>query len=151
MYLLLTPLLTNYCLTISMLLSNCTINGCTAKLYLKCVCVYVSVSPMTEVNSSGAELPAAMKVAPATSSLRCRRWWTRGEKDILSITAWQWECVMLVQQQCSYSLQCLLPRISSLARGQSSHRTPTPEHRTCRLPADGQRHTGEEQYTLTTG
>ena len=30
--------------------------------------------PMTEVNSSGAELPAAMKVAPATSSLRSRRW-----------------------------------------------------------------------------
>lgn len=29
--------------------------------------------PMTDVNSSGAELPAAMNVAPATSSLRCRR------------------------------------------------------------------------------
>lgn len=28
---------------------------------------------MTDVNSSGAELPAAMKVAPATSSLRCKR------------------------------------------------------------------------------
>lgn len=30
--------------------------------------------PMTDVNSSGAELPAAMNVAPATSSLRCRRY-----------------------------------------------------------------------------
>lgn len=29
--------------------------------------------PITEVKSSGAELPAAMKVAPATSSLRLRR------------------------------------------------------------------------------
>lgn len=28
---------------------------------------------MTDVNNSGAELPAAMKVAPATSSLRCKR------------------------------------------------------------------------------
>lgn len=28
-------------------------------------------SPIIEANSSGAELPAAMKVAPATSSLRC--------------------------------------------------------------------------------
>lgn len=33
---------------------------------------------MTDVNSSGAELPAAMNVAPATSSLRCRR--CRGAK-----------------------------------------------------------------------
>lgn len=30
--------------------------------------------PMTDVNSSGAELPAAMNVAPATSSLRFRRY-----------------------------------------------------------------------------
>lgn len=30
--------------------------------------------PMTDVKSSGAELPAAMKVAPATSSLRWRRY-----------------------------------------------------------------------------
>lgn len=35
-----------------------------------CVCVCVCL-PMTEAKSSGAELPAAMKVAPATSSLRC--------------------------------------------------------------------------------
>ncbi len=30
--------------------------------------------PIKDVKSSGAELPAAMKVAPATSSLRCRFW-----------------------------------------------------------------------------
>lgn len=39
------------------------------------------VLPMTEVKSSGAELPAAMKVAPATSSLSWRRWGRRAEKD----------------------------------------------------------------------
>lgn len=33
----------------------------------------LGVVPMTDVKSSGAELPAAMKVAPATSSLRLRR------------------------------------------------------------------------------
>lgn len=38
--------------------------------------------PMTDVNSSGAELPAAMNVAPATSSLRCRR--CRGAKAQVS-------------------------------------------------------------------
>lgn len=38
--------------------------------------------PMTDVNSSGAELPAAMNVAPATSSLRCRR--CRGAKTQVS-------------------------------------------------------------------
>lgn len=32
--------------------------------------------PISEVKSSGAELPAAMKVAPATSWLRWRFWWT---------------------------------------------------------------------------
>ena len=31
------------------------------------------LSPMMDVKSSGAELPAAMNVAPATSSLRWRR------------------------------------------------------------------------------
>lgn len=30
--------------------------------------------PMTDVKSSGAELPAAINVAPATSSLSWRRW-----------------------------------------------------------------------------
>ena len=39
--------------------------------------------PMTDVNSSGAELPAAMNVAPATSSLRCRR--CRGAKAQVSL------------------------------------------------------------------
>lgn len=34
------------------------------------VCVCVCLVPMTDAKSSGAELPAAMKVAPATSSLR---------------------------------------------------------------------------------
>lgn len=43
-------------------LSTCT-------YYTVCVCVCVFV-PMTDAKSSGAELPAAMKVAPATSSLR---------------------------------------------------------------------------------
>lgn len=32
------------------------------------------LSPMMDVKSSGAELPAAMNVAPATSSLRWRRY-----------------------------------------------------------------------------
>ena len=41
---------------------------------LLCANVSEKISPMMEVNSSGAELPAAMKVAPATSSLRDRRW-----------------------------------------------------------------------------
>lgn len=37
--------------------------------------------PMMDVNSSGAELPAAMNVAPATSSLRLRRC-EKGVRDI---------------------------------------------------------------------
>lgn len=36
--------------------------------------VLLCYSPMREVKSSGAELPAAMNVAPATSSLSCRFW-----------------------------------------------------------------------------
>ena len=32
----------------------------------------MTFSPMTEVKSSGAELPAAIKVAPATSGCRCK-------------------------------------------------------------------------------
>lgn len=30
--------------------------------------------PITDANSSGVELPAAMNVAPATSSLKCSLW-----------------------------------------------------------------------------
>lgn len=30
--------------------------------------------PITDANSSGVELPAAMNVAPATSSLKCSFW-----------------------------------------------------------------------------
>lgn len=43
--------------------------------------------PMTDVNSSGAELPAAMNVAPATSSLRCRR--CKGAKAQVSWDSFQ--------------------------------------------------------------
>ena len=68
--------------------------------------VSVHVSPITEVKSSGAELPAAMKVAPATSSLRCRRWKreTESKKHILKRRPvslkfqmnWPWPCYRIV-------------------------------------------------------
>ena len=43
----------------------------------------VMKTPMTDVNSSGAELPAAMNMAPATSSLRCRRSFLKPQSGVL--------------------------------------------------------------------
>lgn len=51
----------------------------------KCVCVDVCL-PMTEVKSSGAELPAAMNVAPATSSLSWRRYKREERVRISNVT-----------------------------------------------------------------
>lgn len=46
---------------------------------------------MREVKSSGAELPAAMKVAPATSSLSCRFWhrFRRRHLPLITITTYK--------------------------------------------------------------
>ena len=50
-----------------------------------CVCISLSV-PMTDAKSSGAELPAAMKVAPATSSLRSS--FCRNKLKISGLNSW---------------------------------------------------------------
>lgn len=103
--------------------------------------------PIIDVKSSGAELPAAMKVAPATSSLRWRRCKTKTEegKKIISRQGANrklqkcWKCVWGDMK---------VPRTASPEREQSSRHTPTPGHRTCRSP-DGRRqceHIVKNQY-----
>lgn len=89
--------------------------------------------PITEVKSSGAELPAAMNVAPATSSLSWRRLKRREGRKSQGL----W---------CHYTASAIScgifsPRISSPVRARSNHHKPEPEHKTCRRPA------GERQDT----
>ncbi len=54
--------------------------------------------PMMEVKSSGAELPAAMKVAPATSSLR----WRRCRRSKRQIKSWGCGDVCTRRTCCNY-------------------------------------------------
>lgn len=53
---------------------------------------------MTDVNNSGAELPAAMKVAPATSSLRCKR--CRKTHQSYWLQHWQIDGIQLETLHC---------------------------------------------------
>lgn len=98
----------------------------------KIVCVDV-ILPITEVKSSGAELPAAMNVAPATSSLSWRRFKRREGRKSQGL----W---------CHYTASAIScgifsPRITSPVRARNNHHKPEPEHKTCRRPA------GERQDT----
>ena len=51
---------------------TCYVYKCTHGSISNLICALATKAPITEVASSGAELPAAMKVAPATSGLRPR-------------------------------------------------------------------------------
>lgn len=85
-----------------------------------CVCL-----PMTDANSSGAELPAAMKVAPATSSLRSSFCRNEAQRRQWSSTV-QLQCCLppsLPQQRHFTHIYVFhLPRRSSPAMSQSTRR-----------------------------
>lgn len=64
---------------------------CVGNCFPKARCVRRCL-PMTEVKSSGAELPAAMNVAPATSSLRWRRYNTFTHRQRERHQRWREKC-----------------------------------------------------------
>lgn len=107
-------------------------------------------SPIKEVKSSGAELPAAMKVAPATSWLSWRfyRVKTDTRDDFHHIFIFfpphllcRW---LIIFQHYNHlmppfkifnQMKRFVPLIFFPAMAQSKHHTLWPEHKTCRQPA----------------
>ena len=92
-------------------------------------CTYCMSVPMTDAKSSGAELPAAMKVAPATSSLRSSFCIKKKKIHLLHNTFW-------VQRSYIKGCSSAVPHRFSPAMSQSIHHMLSQGPGTCRESAD---------------
>ncbi len=101
------------------------------------MCECVCGVPMTDAKSSGAELPAAMKVAPATSSLRsnfCRN--KTKFRGLYSLHTHTQTTHRVSAASTDEDYDSYLPHRSSPAMSRSIHRMLWREQETCRVPRD---------------